>query len=195
MHPDISKLPSRLFYQGHLQDGPGMESKTNTPWQGHKMFGTYQFFNVSRGQEEPGPRQSLKNPAECDVAVALYSRLRREFHAYNFGSKVGVVSMYSAQVQALRYSFEKAFGQTIITEVDFHTVDGFQGQEKEVIILSCVRAGTGLTSVGFLTGEALVLCSELQVSQCSRYPAHKCCPHPCQILIIYTRSHAHTGTQ
>lgn len=32
----------------------------------------------------------------------------------------------------------------------FNTVDGFQGQEKDIIILSCVRSGPNLNSIGFL---------------------------------------------
>lgn len=32
----------------------------------------------------------------------------------------------------------------------FNTVDGFQGQEKDIIILSCVRSGPNLSSIGFL---------------------------------------------
>ena len=32
----------------------------------------------------------------------------------------------------------------------FNTVDGFQGQEKDIIILSCVRSGPNLRTIGFL---------------------------------------------
>lgn len=32
----------------------------------------------------------------------------------------------------------------------FNTVDGFQGQEKDIIILSCVRSGPNLSHIGFL---------------------------------------------
>ena len=32
----------------------------------------------------------------------------------------------------------------------FNTVDGFQGQEKDIIILSCVRSGPNLHQIGFL---------------------------------------------
>jgi senataxin len=151
MHPDISCLPSRIFYQGRLQDGPSMEQKTRQPWHTHAQFGTYRFFNV-RGPEDASGR-SIKNMAECQVALALYARLRQEFSSVVLS--VGVVSMYKAQVMELRRQFEQRFGRDNMESVDFNTVDGFQGQEKDVIILSCVRAGPGLQSIGFLSGTQL----------------------------------------
>ena len=60
--------------------------------------------------------------------------------------------MYRAQIVELRRLFEQRFGRELVGKIDFNTVDGFQGQEKDVIILSCVRAGPGLQSVGFLSG-------------------------------------------
>lgn len=136
-------------------DGPDMAEKTRRPWQAHPRFGTYRFYNVNKGQEEQGSSKSLINRAECQVAVALYNRLRLEFSSFDFEFKVGVVTMYRAQVTELRRAFEKKFGANIQATVDFNTVDGFQGQEKDVIILSCVRAGPGLQKVGFLAGKHL----------------------------------------
>lgn len=134
-------------------DGPGMAQKTQRPWHVHPKFGTYHFYNVHRGQEAQGNSKSLINRAECQVAVSLYNRLLHEFSSFDFDFKVGVVTMYRAQVGELRRAFEKKFGAKIQATVDFNTVDGFQGQEKDVIILSCVRAGPGLQKVGFLAGE------------------------------------------
>ncbi|KAG5652968.1 hypothetical protein H0H81_002866 [Sphagnurus paluster] len=151
MHPEISVLPSRVFYQGRLQDGPGMALKTQQPWQTNPKFGTYRFYNVFRGIEESNNRSSLKNIAECQVAVALYARLVREYSSIDFSYRVGIVSMYRAQIVELRRQFEQRFGSQILDTVDFNTVDGFQGQEKDIIILSCVRSGPGLQSIGFLS--------------------------------------------
>ncbi|KAI0061699.1 hypothetical protein BV25DRAFT_1948064, partial [Artomyces pyxidatus] len=151
MHPDISQLPSRVFYKGRLEDGPDMAAKTTRPWHTSPRFAPYRFFNVARGQEASGPSHSLMNKAEVQVAVALYARLKQEFASVDFDSRVGVVSMYRAQIVELRRAFEQRFGAEILSQVDFNTVDGFQGQEKDVIILSCVRAGPGLQSVGFLS--------------------------------------------
>ncbi|KAI0039679.1 hypothetical protein FA95DRAFT_993043 [Auriscalpium vulgare] len=151
MHPDISQVPSRLFYQGRLEDGHGMAEKTARPWHSSVKFGTYRFFNVVRGQESTGPFRSLLNQAEVQVALALYARLRQEFTSFDFDSRVGVVSMYRAQIVELKKAFERRFGAEILSKLDFNTVDGFQGQEKDIIILSCVRAGPGLQSVGFLS--------------------------------------------
>ncbi|KAG1818441.1 SEN1 N terminal-domain-containing protein [Suillus subaureus] len=153
MHPDISRLPSRIFYEGRLLDGPDMDTKTKQPWHLHPKFGTYRFFNVNRGQETSisATGHSLKNTTESQVALALYARLCKEFSDIDFDFRVGIVSMYRGQVIELQRAFEQRFGRDIKGRVHFHTVDGFQGQEKDVIILSCVRAGPGVQSVGFLS--------------------------------------------
>ncbi|KAF8645168.1 hypothetical protein AX16_007996 [Volvariella volvacea WC 439] len=150
MHPDISRFPSQVFYDGRLQDGPNMAAKTLQPWHRHEKFGTYRFFNVVKGQEEQAGR-SIKNSAECQAAISLYTRLFKEYSSIDLDSRIGVISMYRAQIGELRKAFEQRFGRDILGKIHFNTVDGFQGQEKDIIILSCVRAGPGVRSVGFLS--------------------------------------------
>jgi senataxin len=157
MHPEISQLPSRVFYKGRLKDGPGMAWKATRPWHTSTLFGPYKFFNILRGQESPGRSHSLINKAEVQVAISLYDRLLKEFSSVDFNFRVGVVSMYRAQILELRRAFESRFGVDITSQVDFNTVDGFQGQEKDIIVLSCVRAGPGLQNVGFLSGASQIL--------------------------------------
>ena len=61
---------------------------------------------------------------------------------------MGIISPYSAQVALLRERLE-AWG---LEEVEVSTVDGFQGREKEVIILSLVRSNIE-GEVGFLVDQ------------------------------------------
>ncbi|KAH8114513.1 SEN1 N terminal-domain-containing protein [Phellopilus nigrolimitatus] len=151
MHPEISRLPSRIFYEGRLHDGPDMDKKTAQPWHVEPKFGVYKFFSVTQGREEPGRiGHSLINREECKVVAAIYDRLRKQFPSVDFDYRIGIVSMYRAQVQELRRAFQQRFGFEILGKVDFNTVDGFQGQEKDIIILSCVRAGPSLSKIGFL---------------------------------------------
>ena len=152
MHPDISRLPSRVFYKGLLKDGLCMAEKTARPWHKSNLFGPYKFFNVPHGQESSrlSAAHSLINLAEVEVAIALYARLLTDFDPVNLS--VGVISMYRDQVLMLRCKFESRFGSDVTQHIDFNTVDGFQGQEKDIIILSCVRADPSLENVGFLSG-------------------------------------------
>lgn len=152
MHPEISVLPSKLFYDGRLHDGDDMAAKRVQPWHKRQPFMPYVFFDVADGFEEPAMRgHSQLNRAEINVAIALYDRIRREFSSkIDLDSRIGIVTMYRAQMLELKKQFAVKFGDSILKKVDFNTVDGFQGQEKDIIILSCVRAGPNVRSVGFL---------------------------------------------
>ncbi|KAG0219273.1 DEAD-box type RNA helicase [Mortierella sp. NVP41] len=150
MHPNISVFPSREFYDSLLRDGPDMASKTEAEWHRNPVFSPYRFFDVYDGREEIGLSQSHHNIAEAKAAVALLEGLCNGNPTLNFFRRVGVISPYKQQVRTLRDHFQRAFDKSILEAVDFNTVDGFQGQEKDIIIFSCVRASAN-GSVGFLS--------------------------------------------
>jgi senataxin len=87
MHPMISKLPSALFYQARLKDGPDMEQKTAKPWHHDSKFGVYRFLDIKSVEEKSG--RSIKNIPECRIAVALFARLRKAFSSIDFDGQVG----------------------------------------------------------------------------------------------------------
>lgn len=149
MHPFISELPSKVFYDGQLKDGPGMAIKTRAIWHERQIYGPYRFFNVNGTEIKAGT--STKNPDEAVAAVQLYRNLRDTFSGrVNFDMRIGIITMYREQLYELRRKFQEAFGPSVFDTIEFNTVDGFQGQEKDIIILSCVRSGLNLTSIGFL---------------------------------------------
>ncbi|CAO3630759.1 unnamed protein product [Cunninghamella blakesleeana] len=154
MHPEISYFPSKLFYQGRLKDGPSMAEKTAAPWHLDPHLPPYCFLNVKYGQERQGHGQSLYNIAEAEAAVVIVDMLACRFPGIKFGYKIGIITPYKQQVSQLKYRFERRFGNKILQMIDFNTVDGFQGQEKDIIIFSCVRGEKGHTNpssgIGFL---------------------------------------------
>ena len=143
MHPEISLFPSQTFYDGKLLDGGDMASLRKQPWHQSLLLGPYRFFDV-KGQQQKAPSgRSLMNIAEINVALQLYNRLTSDYPSYNFKGKIGIITPYKSQLQELKQRFMKAYGQTIIEDIDFNTTDAFQGRESEIIIFSCVRASGG----------------------------------------------------
>src|SRR5277367_772466 len=150
MNPEISRFPSEQFYEGKLIDGPNMAIVTDREWHQSALFRPYCFFNVHGGAQERGKRGvSLMNRAEVNIAISIYDRLRAEYDHVDFGGKIGIVTPYKEQLRELLRQFRSRYGPEITNSVDFNTIDGFQGQEKDIIILSCVRAAEG-QGVGFL---------------------------------------------
>ncbi|CAL5025806.1 unnamed protein product [Urochloa decumbens] len=65
-------------------------------------------------------------------------------------ASVGVVSPYNAQVRAIQEKLGKIYSRYDGFSVKVKSVDGFQGAEEDIIIISTVRSN-GAGSVGFLT--------------------------------------------
>lgn len=153
MHPDISKFPSAEFYQKRLMDGPDMAVINKRLWHDQEPFKPYRFFDIIGGKQIQNMRtMSYTNKEEIDVAIEMIDNLFRLYdRKIDFTAKIGIISPYKEQVQKMRKEFTKFFGGSITKSIDFNTIDGFQGQEKEIIILSCVRAdGSHNSGVGFL---------------------------------------------
>lgn len=56
------------------------------------------------------------------------------------GGRIGVITPYKRQLSVLRSRFSSAFGSALTSEMEFNTVDGFQGREVDILLLSTVRA-------------------------------------------------------
>ena len=150
MHPEISLFPSKAFYDGKLLNGPDMARLRTQPWHQSGILGPYRFFDV-QGTHQSAPRgHSLINLAEIEVALKLFSRLVTDCKGYDFTGKVGIITPYKSQLRELRSRFAMAYGDRILSRVEFNTTDAFQGRESEIIIFSCVRASVSKT-IGFLS--------------------------------------------
>jgi senataxin len=117
MHPFISELPSKVFYDGQLKDGEDMAEKTHAVWHQRNVYGPYRFFNVEGIEQKRGT--STYNPAEGAAAVDLYMGLERDFgQKVNLSLRVGVISMYKEQVGELKRAFTRQYGEDILQKVE-----------------------------------------------------------------------------
>ena len=92
-------------------------------------------------EEEREPDgESRLNPQEADLATR---KVRALVEAGDRPEDIAVIAPYSAQVRRLRASLKDLEG----LEID--SVDGFQGREKEAVVLSLVRSNTE-GEIGFL---------------------------------------------
>lgn len=85
------------------------------------------FFDVVDGQERSrGGASSLANDAEATAVFELYQSVRRSYPGENLRGRVGVITPYKQQLEALKRKFREAMGDRAVVDVEFNTVDGFQ---------------------------------------------------------------------
>jgi senataxin len=124
-----------------------MDKLREKPWHKDAVLGPYRFFDVQGQQTFTG--SSLTNKMEIDAAMQLFNKLTEMCGSYDFKGKIGIITPYKAQFNAMKRRFVDDFGNSILNTIEFNTTDAFQGRECEIIIFSCVRASEG--SIGFLS--------------------------------------------
>ncbi|KAJ3695694.1 hypothetical protein LUZ60_001071 [Juncus effusus] len=97
-------------------------------------------------EEKKDEEESVLNEGEAQVCVAHALRLVESGVS---ASDIGIITPYNAQVVYLKILRSK---EAKLKDVEISTVDGFQGREKEAIIISMVRSNSK-REVGFLSDQ------------------------------------------
>ncbi|GLT41983.1 hypothetical protein SLA2020_160070 [Shorea laevis] len=95
-------------------------------------------------EEKKDEEDSSLNEGEAEIAISHAKRLTQ---SGVLASDIGIITPYAAQVvllKMLRSNEDK------LKDVEISTVDGFQGREKEAILISMVRSNS-TKEVGFLS--------------------------------------------
>ncbi|XP_060540569.1 probable helicase senataxin isoform X1 [Pantherophis guttatus] len=143
MHPDICFFPSKYIYEGILTtDTKIAEDRCSLAW----PFQPYLLFDVLDSHEER-ENESYCNPQEVKLLVELMKVLKGKKKDIS-ARQIGIITPYNAQKRRIQRQLDKEFGENGVGEID--TVDGFQGREKDCIIVTCVRANSPQGSIGFL---------------------------------------------
>lgn len=146
MHTDIMRFSSAEFYEGTLQADASVAGHRlcDLPGVAESFFTTQpvEFIDTAGAgydeQQEPDG-ESRFNLAEAALAAR---KTRALLDAGLAPEQVAVISPYAAQVRRLRQ-------ELAVPGLEIDSIDGFQGREKEAVVLSLVRSNPQ-GEVGFL---------------------------------------------
>ena len=147
MNAEIMGFSNAEFYRGELiahesvaghrlSDDPGV---VENAWTGR----TVRFIDTAGAGFDEEPEEvggSRRNRREADLAV---QSARRLLAAGVPARDIGVITPYRAQVRLLRELLAD------VPDVEVDSVDGFQGREKDAILVSLVRSNPQ-GEIGFL---------------------------------------------
>ena len=151
MHKDIMQFSSNWFYDGRLTAAPEtaqrgvLELDSPLVWIDTSKLGFEEQLNPLS--------QSRLNSSEALLLVKTlrdYVRTLGIQRMINDRVDFGIISPYKSQVQLLRKLIRQShFLKPLLPQISVNTVDGFQGQERDVILISMVR-GNDDGRIGFL---------------------------------------------
>ncbi|MDM8309422.1 AAA domain-containing protein [Phocaeicola barnesiae] len=151
MNDEIMRFSSNWFYGGMLESAPEVKSRSildfDTPIEWVNTEG------MDCNEEFVGENYGRINKPEAELSVAQLKAYILKIGKERFLEEkidVGLISPYKAQVQYLRQLIRKDnFFKPYRSAITINTVDGFQGQERDVILISLVRANEE-GQIGFL---------------------------------------------
>ncbi len=153
MNDDIMRFSSDWFYGGQVESAPEVKYRSildlDTPM---TWIDTYEL-GLEAHEELVGETYGRINRAEAQLTIdtlqQYFERLGRQ-RVLDERLDVGIISPYRAQVQLLRRMLRKsAYFKPLKHLITVNTVDGFQGQERDIIVISLVR-NINEGQIGFL---------------------------------------------
>ena len=162
MHEKIMEFSSRRFYDGRLRAAPDVRAHDlrGLGYEDGRVAGELRrallpeepvvFLDTTGsggGERQRADSSSRENPYEAELAARLAENL---LWAGIAASDVGVITPYADQVDLIRERLRER--EVPIDQLEVQTVDGFQGREKEAVLVTLVRSNER-DEVGFLRDE------------------------------------------
>ena len=151
MNEGIMRFSSDWFYHGEVEAAPmvkyrgildldkAIEWKDTSGDTSHEQFVGDNFGRINKEEAQ----LTLLTLAEYFVRIGRQRIIDERID-------VGIISPYRAQVQYLRHLIKKTdFYKPFRKIIAVNTVDGFQGQERDIIVISMVRSNEE-GQIGFL---------------------------------------------
>lgn len=151
MNDEIMRFSSDWFYGGMLQSAPEVKYRSILDFDIPIEWVNTEGMDCN--EEFVGENYGRINKPEAELSVNQLKEYITRIGRTRFLEEridVGLISPYKAQVQYLRQLLKRdAFFKPFRPLITVNTVDGFQGQERDVILISLVRANEE-GQIGFL---------------------------------------------
>ncbi len=149
MLPSIMDFSNQHFYQGKLRAEEHIRQKY--PW-----LEPVTFIDTSGyGAAEVMDPETLSKYNETEVEV-LHKQMMQDLDMIGIENfingywTIGVITPYRAQTEKIRELLKSdPFYEPVLSRIQVNTIDGFQGQERDMIYISLVRANEK-NEIGFL---------------------------------------------
>ena len=159
MNDEIMQFSSDYFYHGQMRSAP--EVAHRLIHEGDAPILWFDTSTINLGEDERhdfreqfiGESFGRVNKGEAILTLSLlqiYLQRIGKQRVLDDRIDIGIISPYRAQVQYLKRLLKKRpFFKPYRHLISINTVDGFQGQERDVIIISLVRSNE-IGQIGFL---------------------------------------------
>ena len=159
MNEEIMRFSSNWFYGNQVESAPEVKFRSildfDIPmtWIDTSKFEIPEESDVTFKEQFVGESFGRINKAEAELtllALREYFNKIGKQRVLDERLDVGIISPYRAQVQYLRREIKKKdWAKPFRQLISVNTVDGFQGQERDIILISLVRANDD-GQIGFL---------------------------------------------
>lgn len=151
MCDEIMQFPNREFYDGLLHSDPSVKYRGILDWD---TAIEWVESEENEGETLASDGLSRINPVEAELALqTLHDYIERigKDRILHERLDIGIISPYKGQVQLLRRMIRRdSWWKPLRHLISINTVDGFQGQERDIILISMVR-NNEQGQVGFLS--------------------------------------------
>ncbi|XP_017790018.1 PREDICTED: probable helicase senataxin [Habropoda laboriosa] len=144
MQHDISYWPNKFFYGGKLKTAAERNNKF--------PFHSYRVLNLNANQNN----DNFSNNDEAELVANIIHCMLMFSNLDNWESCIscGILTPYNNQKSVILTKINEKTSSLPENvkkkmKIEVNTVDGFQGQERDVVIMSCVRS----QKIGFLSDK------------------------------------------
>lgn len=148
MHEQIMRFSSDWFYEGKVESAPMVKYRSILDWD------TPMVWVESPSPEAfVGTNHGRINKEEAELTVSVLEQYIEKIGRQRYVDErfdVGIITPYRLQAQYLRSLLKKNETlRPIRKTISVNTVDGFQGQERDIVLISLVRSNEH-GQIGFL---------------------------------------------